>query len=107
EIRADFQLDAVITVVDVPQLIAGELESGKPIPGGLSPEAPSHIDAVDTILLQQLENADVVILNKIDELSEDDLRERVTSRYPDAAPLPSRPRCRRRRTAQSSAESPW
>ena len=85
EVRADFQLDAVITVVDVPQLLCGALESGKPVPGGQAPEAPSHVDAVDTILLQQLENADVVILNKIDELSEDDLlkaEEAIRARAP-------------------------
>jgi cobalamin biosynthesis protein CobW len=73
EIRADFQLDAVLTVVDVPQLLAGSLENGQPIPGANAPDAPTHADAVDTILLQQLENADVVVLNKIDALSEDDL----------------------------------
>jgi cobalamin biosynthesis protein CobW len=73
EVRADFQLDAVVTVVDVPQLSAGALDAGKPVPGGEAPDAPSHAEAVDTIFLQQLENADVVILNKIDELSEDAL----------------------------------
>lgn len=73
EIRADFQLDAVLTVVDVPQLLAGNLDNGQPVPGGNAPDAPSHADAVGSILLQQLENADVVVLNKIDELSEDHL----------------------------------
>ena len=73
EIRGDFQLDAVLTVVDVPQLLAGSLENGKPVPGGDAPDAPTHAEAVGSILLQQLENADVVVLNKIDELSEDDL----------------------------------
>lgn len=75
EVRADFQLDAVITVVDVPQLAAGALEAGKPVPGGNSPDAPPHAEAVDAILLQQLENADVVVLNKIDDLNEDQLLE--------------------------------
>jgi cobalamin biosynthesis protein CobW len=73
EVRADFQLDAVVTVVDVPQLSAGALDAGKPVPGGEAADAPSHAEAVDTIFLQQLENADVVILNKIDELSEEAL----------------------------------
>jgi len=85
EVRADFQLDAVITVVDVPQLIAGELETGKPIPGADAAEAPSHVDAVDAILLQQLENADVVVLNKIDDVSEDQLlaaEEAIRARAP-------------------------
>jgi cobalamin biosynthesis protein CobW len=73
EIRNDFQLDAVLAIVDTPLLLAGEFEDGKSVPGGDAPEAPSHADAVGLILQQQLENSDVVVLNKIDELSEDDL----------------------------------
>jgi cobalamin biosynthesis protein CobW len=73
EIRNDFQLDAVLTVVDTPQLLVGNLEKGKPIPGGAGPEIPEHVNSVDLILNQQLENADVVVLNKIDNLPEDDL----------------------------------
>jgi cobalamin biosynthesis protein CobW len=73
EIRNDVQLDAVLTVVDTPQLLVGNLEKGKPIPGGAGPEIPEHVNSVDLILNQQLENADVVVLNKIDNLPEDDL----------------------------------
>lgn len=73
EIRNDFQLDAVLTVVDTPQLLEGALESGKPVPGGEKAELPEHVGSVDAILHEQLENADVVVLNKIDDLSEDDL----------------------------------
>lgn len=73
EIRNDFQLDAVLTVVDTPQLLAGNLETGKPIPGTEQSEAPQHVGSMDSILNQQLENADVVILNKIDEFSEESL----------------------------------
>src|ERR1700739_4013767 len=73
EIRNDFQLDGVLTLVDTPQLLAGNLEKGKPIPGGEGSEIPEHVNSVDLILNQQLENADVVVLNKIDDLSEDDL----------------------------------
>jgi len=73
EIRNDFQLDAVLTVVDTPQLLVGNLEKGKPIPGGAGSEIPEHVNSVDLILNQQLENADVVVLNKIDNLPEDDL----------------------------------
>jgi cobalamin biosynthesis protein CobW len=71
EIRNDFQLDAVLTVVDTPQLLAGNLESGKPIPGVDVAETPQHAASVELILNQQLENADVVVLNKIDDLTED------------------------------------
>jgi len=70
EIRNDFHLDAVLTVVDTPQLLDGNLESGQPIPGLDSAEAPPHAASVDFILNQQLENADVVVLNKIDDLGE-------------------------------------
>jgi cobalamin biosynthesis protein CobW len=73
EIRNDFQLDAVLTVVDTPQLLGGNLENGKPIPGLDAAEVPQHAASIDLILNQQLENADVVVLNKIDEQSEDSL----------------------------------
>ncbi|MGA7879740.1 MAG: GTP-binding protein, partial [Terrimicrobiaceae bacterium] len=73
EIRNDFQLDAVLTVVDTPQLLAGNLESGKPIPGTEQGELPEHLGSLDSILNQQLENADVVVLNKIDVLSDESL----------------------------------
>jgi cobalamin biosynthesis protein CobW len=73
EVRNDFQLDAVLAVVDTPELLAGNLDEGKPIPGANSTEIPEHVNSVDLILNQQLENADVVVLNKIDELEEDQL----------------------------------
>jgi cobalamin biosynthesis protein CobW len=73
EIRNDFQLDAVLTVVDAPQLLAGNLETGKPIPGAGQSEVPKHLGSLDAILNQQLESADIVVLNKIDELAEESL----------------------------------
>jgi cobalamin biosynthesis protein CobW len=73
EVRNDFQLDAVLAVVDTPQLLAGNLDKGKPIPGADRTEIPAHVNSVDVILNQQLENADVVVLNKIDELEEERL----------------------------------
>ena len=42
EIRNDFQLDAVLTVVDAPELLAGNLETGKPIPGEEQSAVPEH-----------------------------------------------------------------
>src|SRR6201981_1592993 len=44
EIRNDFQLDAVLTVVDTPQLLGGNLECGKPIPGADATEIPEHVN---------------------------------------------------------------
>jgi cobalamin biosynthesis protein CobW len=73
EIRNDFQLDAVLAVVDAPQLLTGNLETGKPIPGAGQSEVPDHLGSLDSILNQQLETADVVVLNKIDGLSEEAL----------------------------------
>ena len=73
EVRNDFQLDAVLAVVDTPQLLAGNLEKGQPIPGAAGAGIPEHVNSVDVILNQQLENADVVVLNKIDELEEEQL----------------------------------
>src|SRR6202048_994023 len=73
EIRNDFQLDAVLAIVDTPQLLAGNLEKGQPIPRASNAEVPEHVNSVDLILNQQLENADVVVLNKIDELAEEQL----------------------------------
>ncbi|MBV9673844.1 MAG: GTP-binding protein [Verrucomicrobia bacterium] len=71
EIRNDFQLDAVLAVVDTPLLLGGGFEGGKPVPG--LQDIPEHTASVDVILNQQLESADVVVLNKIDDLSEDAL----------------------------------
>jgi cobalamin biosynthesis protein CobW len=73
EIRNDFHLDSVLAVVDTPQLLSGNLESGKPIPGAESVGMPDHAASVDAILNQQLENADVVVLNKIDALNDESL----------------------------------
>src|SRR5215469_8569456 len=71
EIRNDFSLDSVLAVVDTPLLLSGDLDKGKPIPG--AEEKPEHAASVDVILNQQLENADVVVLNKIDALEEKSL----------------------------------
>jgi cobalamin biosynthesis protein CobW len=73
EIRNDFHLDSVLAVVDTPLLLRGDLESGKPIPGAELVELPGHAASVDLILNQQLENADVVVLNKIDTLGDESL----------------------------------
>jgi cobalamin biosynthesis protein CobW len=73
EIRNDFHLDSVLAVVDTPQLLRGNFESGKPVPGAGLVEMPDHAASVDLILNQQLENADVVVLNKIDTFEDESL----------------------------------
>src|SRR5215210_6696323 len=49
EIRNDFQLDAVLTVVDTPELLGGRLDPGQPIPGSEAAQGAqiSHLDSVD------------------------------------------------------------
>lgn len=61
----DFVLDATLAVVDTPLLLSGQFERNG--------SAPSPQAAVAALFEQQLENADVVVLNKIDDLAEDAL----------------------------------
>ena len=78
ELSAEFVLDAALTVVDVPLLLSGELEPGEG-PGA------AVAQAVGTLFDRQLEQADVVVLNKIDELDEQRLleaEERIRKRAP-------------------------
>ncbi|MEM7010150.1 MAG: GTP-binding protein [Verrucomicrobiota bacterium] len=75
EIRNDFELDSVLTVVDTPLLLDGRMESGNEVPGKAEADETvmTHDRAVDEIFSEQLENGDVVVLNKIDELDDDSL----------------------------------
>ena len=71
ELRNDFVLDATLVVVDTPRLLAGEFQ----------PQ-----DAAGALFDLQLANADVVVLNKIDELDTDALlraEESVRRRAPN------------------------
>ncbi len=63
EFATDFVLDATLAVVDTPLLLNSEFESD-----GGAPQA-----AVQSLFDAQLEHADVVVLNKIDALTEYDL----------------------------------
>lgn len=75
EIRNDFELDSVLAVVDTPLLLAGMMESGNEVPGAAEAEdtVMTHDRAVDEIFSEQLENGDVVVLNKVDGVDEDAL----------------------------------
>lgn len=82
ELSRDFVLDATLTVVDTPLLIAGEFDPGGA--GSAVPKYPFH-ESVVAIFERQLEYADVVVLNKIDALDGDALLKaeaRVRSRAP-------------------------
>lgn len=78
ELAENFILDATLAVVDTPLLLADEFDECQTTS---SPEV-----AVATLFKQQLEYADVVVLNKIDALDEDDLllaETRVRERAPN------------------------
>jgi len=82
ELAGDFILDATLAVVDTPLLLSDQFDRGLSID---SPQA-AVADSVATLFEQQLEYADVVVLNKIDELDEDALllaEHRVRDRAPN------------------------
>ena len=79
ELADEFVLDATLVVVDTPRLLAGEFrtEGGEPV--GLDGAAGLLFD-------QQLAGADVVVLNKIDDLNDEALlaaEEQVRRRAPN------------------------
>lgn len=67
ELAADFILDATLAVVDTPLLLSDQFERDQNNPHA------AVADSVATLFEQQLEYADVVVLNKIDALDENDL----------------------------------
>jgi cobalamin biosynthesis protein CobW len=77
ELAENFILDATLAVVDTPLLLADEFEGNQTQP---SPQA-----AVASLFEQQLEYADVVVLNKIDALDEAALL-RAETRIRERAP---------------------
>ncbi len=104
ELAGDFVLDATLVVVDAPRLLAGEFErastrgmctGGGDGAGLVDPSDIGAIDVEDTrsaiepsavLFDQQLAGADVVVLNKIDQLDTDALlaaEERVRRRAPN------------------------
>ncbi|EGW19665.1 CobW family GTP-binding protein [Methylobacter tundripaludum] len=82
ELAGDFILDATLAVVDTPLLLSDQFDRD------LSADSPQAAvaDSVATLFEQQLEYADVVVLNKIDALDEDALllaEQRVRDRAPN------------------------
>lgn len=82
ELAKDFILDATLAVVDTPLLLSDQFDRD------LSADSPQAAvaDSVATLFEQQLEYADVVVLNKIDSLDEDALllaEQRVRERAPN------------------------
>ncbi len=82
ELEQSFILDATLAVVDTPLLLSDQFDRG------LSPDSPQAAvqDSVATLFEQQLEYADVVVLNKIDALDENALllaEQQVRDRAPN------------------------
>lgn len=91
ELADDFVLDATLAVVDTPLLLAGAFDTGG---AGAAPDAATAdagtVDAgtrlpVTQLFERQIRDADVVVLNKIDDFDEETLlgaEERVRARAP-------------------------
>lgn len=72
ELKDHFVLDATLVIVDTPLLLAGGFDAEGHAESGLT----AHADrSAANLFAQQLANADIVVLNKIDALSEDSLLE--------------------------------
>jgi cobalamin biosynthesis protein CobW len=83
ELSGDFILDATLAVVDTPLLLSDQFERGND--GDRDGHAAAS-NSVASLFEQQLEFADVVVLNKIDELDENALltaETRVRRRAPN------------------------
>lgn len=86
ELVDDFVLDATLVVVDTPRLLAGEFRSETGLRADARVEGVGREAAAGILFDQQLAGADVVVLNKIDELDTDALllaEERVRRRAPN------------------------
>ena len=82
ELANDFILDATLAVVDTPLLLSNQFDRELI---ATSPKA-AIAESVASLFEQQLEYADVVVLNKIDTLNEEDLllaEQRVRDRAPN------------------------
>jgi cobalamin biosynthesis protein CobW len=89
ELAGEFVLDATLVVVDTPRLLAGEFwrrDAGSGVSVGGAAASVSCAEAAGLLFEQQLAGADVVVLNKIDDLNDDTLlaaEEQVRCRAPN------------------------
>jgi cobalamin biosynthesis protein CobW len=85
ELAGDFVLDATLVVVDTPRLLAGEFKRVNDATADAS-SADALAECAGSLFDQQLAGADVVVLNKIDDLDTDALlaaEEQVRRRAPN------------------------
>ncbi|NEQ78529.1 MAG: GTP-binding protein, partial [Okeania sp. SIO2C9] len=61
------ELDAVIAVVDGEQLLSGRYTKGQVAP---DVEVPEHVVSIRTVFAEQLEHADLVLLNRAEQLDQ-------------------------------------
>jgi cobalamin biosynthesis protein CobW len=81
ELKDDFVLDATVAVVDTPLFLSQAFDAS----GGEAPAGARADESIAEVFDLQLSNADVVILNKIDMLSDEALlqaEERLRTRSP-------------------------
>ena len=86
ELASDFVLDATLVVVDTPRLLAGEFRRGNSGSAADDGNANALAECAGSLFDQQLAGADVVVLNKIDDLDTDALlaaEEEVRRRAPN------------------------
>ena len=67
------ELDAVVAVVDAEQLLAGRYTQGEISPDS---DVPEHVVSIRSVFAEQLEPADLVLLNRAEVLDDNSLRTR-------------------------------
>lgn len=84
DLKTRFSLDAVIAIVDTPVMLSGLFDNNDV--EGSSGQASAMLNSSNQVFAQQLRAADVVVLNKLDNIEEEQLlvaESRVRSLAPD------------------------